>query len=783
MPEFDQIAKVKRDAEAQLRTIPGVHAVGIGKKSVGGQFTDELSINVFVVEKKPLAQLSPAEIIPPEIEGVKTDVIELAVPQLMMAGDPGALVASVSANQLSVTFSGKNPEQGGLLVVLDFSVTQGAGSPRLYVSSVRPASWEVLSDIATDLAAEITGKSITGVTAAATSATVTLTVAAGTTCAITHCDVSAIDDAQYFEDHLRGGIQLQAGGPGQGFGTLGFLATTAATAQDPQGKVVAITCQHVVAPPRARKTNLSATVTGSQVAFTKSNSQPIPLETLVDVSVDQPAASFFYNTFAGDDIGGIVAAVVAAVTQAAIPGVRATNPSPGVVAFTLPAGAALSSDTYGPPVIDPECDLITTIVGNKVTFTGEVSGDDYGVFTSADAGGIKASAGVFTQPKKGDTLSSIASGVEQAFGALAPNVRGSIVAQATANTVSFDHAETVMCVAKSDMEVGQPDNSFGSPCSHCCSHRIGRVIDAKVDVDVAVIQLDAGQKWVPEIEGLGLVTGTHAVLPAELPLNILKRGRTLAQSTLGKIVSLSVSGDIGESTAFQRHYTNAILIQSMAPNNGPISLPGDSGCAVVDFSGAIVGMIFGGGNTYGWATSVDDISSAFSALVLDPAPAPEPGHAPGDIRTVPQAAMSAVAGLDAAPQPRPFLERRLQQVQEEISATAEGADYAEAIKRHFSETQRLVNANRRVATAWHRNGGPQILQALLNMLQRRDQRLPSEIDGQPLAVCLDRLRKAFGRYSSPALAADLERLTPRLQGFAGLSYNQMLSALQSGSGD
>ena len=783
MPDYDQILKVKEDAETRLRMLPGVHAVGIGKKSVGGKYTDELAITVFVTKKKPLDQINAADVVPPEIDGVKTDVIQLPKPQLIMAGNPSDLTATINPGNLILTFGGKNPEQGGLLVVVEFDVTQGASSPTHFVAAFQPASWQTLNNIATALAASITGKNITGLTCAPAGAQVTLTVAAGTTATFTHAEVTAVDDTRYSDDHLRGGIQIQTWGPGQGYGTIAFLATTAVTAQDPKGKVVAVTCQHVVCPPNAQKTPLVATVAGNQITF--SSSKPIPLESLVEVKVDTPNSSFFYNTIAGDTPTAVATSIISAVTQAAVAGISASSGGAGIVNFTVPAGANLSCSTYGPPTIDSDADLTATVVGNQVTFTGDVDGDDYGIFTTADAGGSTPTAGVFTQPKKGDTLSSLASAVAQAFGNLPAAVRGSITATATANSVRFDHAETTMCVIKSDIEVGQPDNSVGSPCSHCCNHRIGRVIDSKVDVDVAVIQLDAGQKWVPEIEGLGLVTGTHDVLAPELPLNVLKRGRTLPRSVLGRIVSINTTGDIGEPNAFQRRYVNAMLISSMEPNNAPFALPGDSGAAIVDFAGGVAGVVFGAGDTWGWATPIQPIiSEAFPDLQLDPAPAPEAGHAPGDIRTVPASAMSALTDQQAAlASPRPFLQKQLAKVQQEVSATPEGFEYAELVKRHFAETQRLVNGNRRVATAWHRNGGPQILQAFLNMLQRRDQRLPVSINGKPFADCLERMRRVFARYASPALVADMSRFASRLEAMAGLDYPQILASLRSESGD
>jgi hypothetical protein len=55
-------------------SLPGVLSVGFGQKQRGGQFTDDVSIIVFVREKKPDEALPPEERIPPSFEGYRTDV-------------------------------------------------------------------------------------------------------------------------------------------------------------------------------------------------------------------------------------------------------------------------------------------------------------------------------------------------------------------------------------------------------------------------------------------------------------------------------------------------------------------------------------------------------------------------------------------------------------------------------------------------------------------------------------------------------------------------------------
>ena len=67
---------------------PGVTAVDLGFKWSQGQMTGELAIRVHVTEKRPLAELSEADLFPCEIEGIPVDVIEATYGiQLMPEGD------------------------------------------------------------------------------------------------------------------------------------------------------------------------------------------------------------------------------------------------------------------------------------------------------------------------------------------------------------------------------------------------------------------------------------------------------------------------------------------------------------------------------------------------------------------------------------------------------------------------------------------------------------------------------------------------------------------------
>lgn len=76
MERMEEIRRIKETHESRLLSIPGVTGVDIGFKTVKGQKTNEPAIRVYVEEKKDESMLPAEQIIPKEIEGVKTDIIQ-----------------------------------------------------------------------------------------------------------------------------------------------------------------------------------------------------------------------------------------------------------------------------------------------------------------------------------------------------------------------------------------------------------------------------------------------------------------------------------------------------------------------------------------------------------------------------------------------------------------------------------------------------------------------------------------------------------------------------------
>ena len=69
----ESIRRVKKRIEEELLALPNVHAVDIGEKVTDGKPTGELSIVVYVDQKKNVAAKNT---VPPVVDGVKTDVQE-----------------------------------------------------------------------------------------------------------------------------------------------------------------------------------------------------------------------------------------------------------------------------------------------------------------------------------------------------------------------------------------------------------------------------------------------------------------------------------------------------------------------------------------------------------------------------------------------------------------------------------------------------------------------------------------------------------------------------------
>ena len=77
MVETEKIRTVKEKHGAAIMAKENVVGVGVGYKETKGVKTDRLSLVVMVKKKVSVEELKERDVIPTEIEGVITDVIEV----------------------------------------------------------------------------------------------------------------------------------------------------------------------------------------------------------------------------------------------------------------------------------------------------------------------------------------------------------------------------------------------------------------------------------------------------------------------------------------------------------------------------------------------------------------------------------------------------------------------------------------------------------------------------------------------------------------------------------
>lgn len=666
--DFERIGAIKKNAEGRLLAIPGVHGVGLGAKYVGGQRTREPAIMVFVANKKAAAALLPHEVIPTEIDGVKTDVME-SPPARLMADD---------------------------------------------TDRYRP---------------------------------------------------------------LTGGVQIQCGGQVGSGGTLGCIART----NEPVPRIVGITNQHVVGqPPRAYVTTLLAgdipfnpavniiTIKGKNTAGTL---------IVVDlVRRNEPPHRAFYKTRAQDKLADIAQGVAAAINS--IGAGYFASAIGEQVTIAEPAGVTVTHDArvFGPHFYQETADLQATVEGNEITLQGKAS-DKYGIFINWNVGGgLVPSRGIFVRVKKGSELATVATDIAAAINS--QKLPG-INATAVSSKVLVNGPQQIDCDVTSDVRIGQPVDCFCSACSACCRNLIGEVTDARLELDVALIELEAGLEYRAEIEEIGVIKGTHTYalndLLAPNPIFVRKRGartgRTLgiliAIDEVGQIIHVGEAGTPKEWSLFHRSYSNTLRISSFDKFTR-FSDHGDSGSAVVNDADEVIGIHFGGGDTDGLATPIAEIEAAFDLSVVT-------AEVAGDIKTVPATQGHAFAIVER----EPLFVERLRDIERELTATPVGRELAEVGRRHAQEVVRLVNHNRRVGTVWQRYGGPELVQTSLDLMQTGKKELPEQINGRPLAECLRKMQEILVRYGSVQLASDLRRYGPRIIELAKFDYRQLLVALEA----
>lgn len=336
--------------------------------------------------------------------------------------------------------------------------------------------------------------------------------------------------------------------------------------------------------------------------------------------------------------------------------------------------------------------------------------------------------------------------------------------------------------------LGQPTNQ--SAPTKCCSDIVGTFAGGGRDTvrDAALVQLDPGTQYVAEVRGIGFITGTYDIDPTTdlvlpTPYPVRKYGAR-TRLTGGTVESVNTTHTTDGITR-----TNVIVVKpnpnELVPDTETLYFNdrGDSGSAIVNDDHKIVALHFAGDDTTphvhkGLELPIKDIVQRFNDVEHIPI-APETATQHGDVRTVPGAQPVAPARelertLTGA---LPSYGTALTRFGTDLTGTAGGRDLRALWLDHHQELLDLVDRRRRVTIAWHRGGGPALLQTLIRMSADPALAMPATVNGEPPMRRLAGIHAVFRANASPELRAALDRALAAVPDPAGLTYDQIMAAL------
>jgi hypothetical protein len=253
------------------------------------------------------------------------------------------------------------------------------------------------------------------------------------------------------------------------------------------------------------------------------------------------------------------------------------------------------------------------------------------------------------------------------------------------------------------------------------------------------------------INGSNTLAGVDRVQQSNInpanPYHVVKVGRATNRSE-GNVTRLNVPMLHGEKNVIE------ITATSINCNHALQFLDhGDSGSALVNAQGKLVGLCFG----------LDNVDPTLSyACHIHPVLQQLGGITPISTQNPPDSRLTS-SEVDTFIQGRPNQTPRLR---ERFLASPEGQRIAALVEQHRHEVVHLVNHNRRVTVPWRRNQGPAFLNRAINNARDPEERIPREIEGVTRELLLGNMADALSEHGSLALRGAVMEYRETILSFA-----------------
>jgi hypothetical protein len=213
------------------------------------------------------------------------------------------------------------------------------------------------------------------------------------------------------------------------------------------------------------------------------------------------------------------------------------------------------------------------------------------------------------------------------------------------------------------------------------------------------------------------------------------------------------------------------------------ALRGDSGSVLLDDDGNVLGLIWAAralriGNAI--ATPIDVVETELRIRI-------DVATAIGDTQTARPAGgdRRPIGGGIATPVPAPVpfsgphpLNLR-EHVEQDLLALPRGQQIYQLYSRHHLEVRELIDSNRRVAVVWHRQGGPGMIQGVLDAVRSETTAVPVSIRGKSWSERAGAVLAILQRFGSDALREDIARFGSEIRALGGTTYPAFLESLKA----